>query len=247
MRLQYYWIISLAILVAVWQLVSMHYDSFLMLPSPLLTFKALVRAVQDPEVMSNLLITLRRVLSGFGIAVLLGVPLGFLMGYSRLAMQLLDPITGSLRQIPIMAWVPLTIVWFGLGDGPTIFLIAFSGVFPVILNTIAGVKGISKDYYNAARSMGAGPASIFAHVIVPGSLPGILTGVRIAVGTGWMSVICAEFIATSAGIGYSMVKAQTYMQTDALIALMILAALVGYALDQIIMFGSRSIIRWTAV
>ncbi len=85
--------------------------------------------------------------------------------------------------------VPLTIVWFGIGDGPTIFLITFSGIFPVILNTIAGVKNISKDYYNAARSMGAGPWSIFSNIILPASIPDILTGARIAISGGWMSVI----------------------------------------------------------
>ena len=88
-----------------------------------------------------------------------------------------------------MAWVPLTIVWFGIGDGPTIFLIAFAGVFPIILNTIQGIRSISKDYYNAARSMGASPFSIFINVMLPAALPDILTGARLAISTGWMSVI----------------------------------------------------------
>ena len=111
------------------------------------------------------------------------------MGYSPKMLQIMSPFINSLRQVPIMAWVPLAIVWFGIGDGPTVFLIAFSGIFTIILNTVAGVQDISKDFYNAARSMGAGTLSIIKDIVVPGSLPGVLTGVRLASGMGWMSVI----------------------------------------------------------
>ncbi|NPV74000.1 MAG: ABC transporter permease [Pelotomaculum sp.] len=181
--------ISVAAIFGAWQLAANHYHSNFLMPSPWKTMVTFISVVHDPEVVKNLLITLKRVLTGFLYALMIGVPLGFLMGYSKAVMNILDPLIDSVRQVPIMAWVPLTIVWFGLGDGPTVFLIAFAGVFPVILNTIAGVQNIPKDYYNAARSMGAGPWSIFVNVIVPGSLPDILTGGRIAVGLGWMSVI----------------------------------------------------------
>lgn len=184
-----YWLVTLGLIFGVWQTAAYFTASDLLLPYPSKTMLALFKSVTDPEVLGNLAITMRRVLTGFTYALLIGVPLGFLMGYSSTAMRILDPLTSSLRQVPIMAWVPLTIVWFGLGDGPTIFLIAFAGTFPVVLNTIAGVQSISKDYYNAARSMGAGSLSIFSHVIVPGSLPDILTGMRIALSAGWMSVI----------------------------------------------------------
>lgn len=184
-----YRLITIAMVFGVWQLAASHYHSEFMMPSPWKTMVTFTSLVHDPEVIKNLLITLKRVLTGFLYALMIGVPLGFLMGYSKTAMNLFDPLIDSLRQIPIMAWVPLTIVWFGLGDGPTIFLITFSGIFPVIINTVAGVQNISSDYYNAARSMGAGPWSIFAHIIVPASLPDILIGGRVAIGLGWMSVI----------------------------------------------------------
>jgi len=184
-----YRLITIAVVFGVWQLAANHYHSEFMMPSPWKTMVTFTSVVHDPEVVKNLMITLRRVMTGFLYALLIGVPLGFLMGYSKTALQLFDPLIDSLRQVPIMAWVPLTIVWFGLGDGPTIFLITFSGIFPVVINTVAGVQNISRDYYNAARSMGAGPWSIFAHIIVPASLPDILIGGRIAIGLGWMSVI----------------------------------------------------------
>ena len=185
----FYWIIAILIFGVIWHLASLHYDSALLLPSPLRTMAAFFAAAQDPEIIRNMFITLRRVLTGFTYAIAIGVPLGFIMGYSKTMLRMIDPLISSARQIPIMAWIPLTIIWLGLGDGPTVFLIAIAGVFPVILNTISGVHSISEDYYNAARSMGAKPASLFAHVVIPGSLPDILSGMRLAISAGWMSVI----------------------------------------------------------
>ena len=146
-------------------------------------------SVTDMYVIRNVAITMRRVLTGSLYAFVIGFPIGMIMGYSPRGLQLMSPFINSLRQVPIMAWVPLAIVWFGIGDGPTIFLIAFSGIFTIILNTVAGVQDISKDFYNAARSMGAKTFDIIKDIVVPGSLPVVLTGVRLAIGMGWMSVI----------------------------------------------------------
>lgn len=188
-RQLFYNLITLTVVLVIWQFASAAYKSDLLLPPPWKTAKAFVVAIQDIDTLKNLLLTLQRVLIGFSISLVLGMSLGFLMGYSRTAMQLIDPVLGTLRQVPVMAWVPLTIVWFGLGDGPTVFLIALVGVFPILLNTVAGVKAISKDYYNAARTMGASSWSIFKDVMVPAALPDVLTGMRLAVSAGWMSVI----------------------------------------------------------
>lgn len=151
--------------------------------------KEVYYSMTDLYVLRNLGITMRRVLTGSLYAFLIGFPLGMLMGYSPVLLRAISPFMNSLRQVPIMAWVPLAIVWFGIGDGPTIFLIAFSGIFTIIINTIAGVQDISKDYYHAARSMGAGTMGVLKDVVLPGALPGVLTGVRLAIGLGWMSVI----------------------------------------------------------
>jgi ABC-type nitrate/sulfonate/bicarbonate transport system permease component len=184
-----YNLITLAVVVGIWQFMSDQYRSDLLLPPPWKTAKAFVFAVTDVDTLRNLLLTLRHVATGFGIALSIGMTFGFLMGYSKTVMQLVDPVMGGLRQVPVMAWVPLTIVWFGLGDGPTVFLIALVGTFPILLNTIAGVQSISKDYFHAARTMGAGSWSIFKDVMVPAALPDVLTGTRLAVSAGWMSVI----------------------------------------------------------
>lgn len=241
---QLYWIITLALLIGIWQLAAVHIHFALLMPSPWSTFKALLQSVADPKILIALLITLKRVGIGFAVACLIGISLGYLMGYSKTILRFLDPLTNSVRLIPIMAWVPLTIVWFGLGDGPTIFLIAFAGLFSIMLSTISGVHDISADYYNAARSLGAGRLSIFTHVVIPGSLPSVLTGMRIGLGGGWMSVICAEFIATSSGFGHEMVYAETMLETNKLIALMILSGLVGFTIDHGMLLLSRKVIKW---
>lgn len=183
------WLLSLAFIMIVWQIVAMRYDAEIILPYPAATLRALAAAVVDPETLINLGITIGRVLTGFVYALLIGVPLGMAMGASRAVRRAVSPIVDSVRQVPIMAWVPLTIVWFGLGDGPTIFLITMVGLFPILLSTIAGVDNISADYFNAARSMGASKFSIIRNVVIPAAGPDILTGARLAMSAGWMSVI----------------------------------------------------------
>ncbi|CEN76554.1 ABC transporter permease [[Clostridium] sordellii] len=184
-----YKILALVIIIGIWQISAEKIGSSLLLPMPMDVFKGFITCITDPEIVKNVIITLQRVLKGFMYALIFGLPLGLIMGFSSSCEKLFSPLVDSARQVPIMAWVPLTIVWFGIGDGPTIFLIAFAGVFPIILNTIQGVRSISKDYYNAAKSMGASSFTIFTNVMLPAALPDILTGARLAISTGWMSVI----------------------------------------------------------
>lgn len=182
-------IISLIIIATVWYVAAHIVNSPFTFPYLETVLHDVVYSLTDLYVLKNLGITMRRVLTGSLYAFIIGFPLGMIMGYSPKILQAMSPFINSLRQVPIMAWVPLSIVWLGIGDGPTIFLIAFSGIFTIILNTVAGVQDISKDFYNAARSMGAGTLSIIKDIVIPGSLPGVLTGIRLAIGLGWMSVI----------------------------------------------------------
>ncbi|MSU03337.1 ABC transporter permease [Tissierella sp. DSM 105185] len=181
--------IALVVIGIIWWIAADIVNKPFLFPSLKSVMEALFRAVTDLYVLRNIGITMRRVLTGAFYAFIIGLPIGMIMGYSKTMMRAFAPFINSLRQVPIMAWVPLSIIWFGLGDGPTIFMIAFTGIFTIILNTIAGVQDISKDYYNAARSMGANTMDIIKDIVLPGSLPGIITGLRLAIGMGWMSVI----------------------------------------------------------
>jgi NitT/TauT family transport system permease protein len=243
-RGSFYTLIVLVILLIIWNFAANKIQNTLLLPYLSETAIEFFTAWVDPVIMSNLGLTLKRVFTGFLYAAIIGVPLGLIMGYSATAMQSLAPIMNSIRQVPIMAWVPLSIIWFGLGDGPTVFLIAMSAVFPLAINTIAGVQGIDSNYYNAARSMGASRKDIVRDIVVPGAMPNILTGCRLAMGAGWMSVICAEFIATSAGFGFLMVEAQVRLETAQLYALMVMSGLVGYAIDKVFIAAERKMTSW---
>lgn len=239
-----YTLIIVAILIIAWHFAANRIQNTLLLPYFQETAKEFITAWVNPEIMSNLALTLKRVFTGVLYAVLIGIPIGLLMGYSQTAMQAISPVINSVRQVPIMAWVPLAIIWFGLGDGPTVFLITMSAIFPLIINTIAGVQGIDPSYYNAARSMGASLSNIIRDIVVPGALPNILTGCRLAMGFGWMSVICAEFIATSAGFGFLMVEAQVRLETAQLYALMFMSGLVGFVIDKGFLMIEKKLTAW---
>lgn len=185
----FYTPLALLVIGVIWFFWANALDKPFLLPKLQDVGKAVYMALTDLYVLRNLGITMRRVMTGVAYAIVIGLPIGLVMGYSKTLLRALAPFINSLRQVPIMAWVPLSIIWFGLGDGPTIFMIAFSGVFTIILNTISGVQDISKDYYNAARSMGAKITDIAKDIVIPGSLPGVITGIRLAIGMGWMSVI----------------------------------------------------------
>ncbi len=184
-----YQISAFIVLIIVWEIVARRVGVPLVWPSAFAIGEGMVKSVTDPKIMGNFAITLGRVLKGWVIALFFGIPVGLAMGLSKPFNAAFGGIINALRQIPMMAWVPLTIIWFGIGDGPTLFMIALNGIFQVVLNTAQGVQSVSKDYFNAARSMGANKISVFRHVILPGSLPDMLTGARLAVGGGWMSVI----------------------------------------------------------
>ena len=185
----FYTPIALIIIAIIWSIAAEIVDKPFLFPSLKSVMEAFFKALTDLYVIRTIGITMRRVMTGAFYAFIIGLPIGMIMGYSRTMLRAFAPFINSLRQVPIMAWVPLSIIWFGLGDGPTIFMIAFTGIFTIILNTIAGVQDINKDFYHAARSMGARTIDIIKNIVLPGSLPGIITGVRLAIGMGWMSVI----------------------------------------------------------
>ena len=181
--------VCLAVVLVIWYFAAHEINYVATFPYLEDVLAALFHALVDPYFWSNFLITLVRVLKGVGIAVLIGFPVGMAMGFSPRLMRTLAPYINALRQIPITAWVPMAIIWFGLGDGPTIFIIAFSAVFVVILNVIAGVQEISPDFYNAVRSMGASSKDVMLDVVLPGCTPGLITGIRMALSGAWMTVM----------------------------------------------------------
>lgn len=188
--------------------------------------------------------SLSRVLTGFAIGACLALPLGLLMGTSRRIYALMNPLIQILRPIPPIAYIPLAIVWFGLGNAPALFLIALGSFFPVLVNTIAGVRQVDSIYLRAARNLGAGNFTIFRRVILPAASPFILAGARIGIGTAFIVVIVAEMIAVSDGLGYRILEAREYLWSDKIIAGMLTIGALGLLIDT---FASRLndyLLRW---
>lgn len=181
--------ISLVCLLVIWYIAAHAVDDSFRFPLVEQVLGQIGGALSDMHVWRSLYITMRRVAVGVFWGAVIGFPLGVLMGFSKLAMFTIAPFINSLRQIPTMCWVPLAVVWFGLGDGPTIFIIAFQATFNILLATVVAVQEISPDYYNAVRSMGANTLETVTDVVFPSSMAGLITGMRISIGSAWGAVV----------------------------------------------------------
>lgn len=182
------------------------------------------------------------VLIGGGLA----LPLGLLMGASRLAYDYLNPLVQVLRPIPPIAYIPLAILWFGLGNPPAVFLISLGAFFPTLMNTIVGVRSVETIYIRAAMNMGADRSTLFMRVIVPAAMPYILSGIRIGIGTGFICMIVAEMIAVNNGLGYRILEAREYFWSDKIIAGMFSIGLLGLAIDVAVDRLNNHLLRWHA-
>lgn len=227
-----YRIASPLVLVLAWELVSRSgLIDRLLLPPPSLAILELFRTIASGELVKALQVSLYRVFCGFGLAVVLGVALGTLMGRIRWLDDLLDPLVELLRPISPLALFPLAILWFGIGDGSKVFVIAVAASFPVILNTYAGVRRIDANLVRASQSLGANPRELFTGVILPGSLPDIFTGIRLAWGISLIVIIAAEMVGASSGVGYMVLEAQQTFRTERLFASIIVIGLIGLLTD----------------
>ena len=196
------------------------------------------------ELVVDTIASLYRVAVGFAIGAGLALPLGLAMGASPAVYAWCNPLVQILRPIPPIAYIPLAILWFGLGNPPAVFLIALGAFFPVLMNTIAGVRQVDGIYLRAARSLGAGRTTMFVRVILPAAVPYILSGVRIGIGTAFIVVIVSEMIAVNNGLGYRILEAREYFWSDKIIAGMISIGLLGLAIDICVNRLNNYLLRW---
>ncbi len=197
--------------------------------------------------LDSVIFSTTRVLQGFAVAVVLGIPTGIMIGWSRLASETIDPLIQLLRPIPITAWLPFSIAVFGISSFGAIFLIALGVFYPVVINTTQGARHVERDLVRAAEMMGAGRFDILWRVVVPASLPAIFTGLRIGLGIGWTAVIVAEMIAVKSGLGYALWDAYYVGRMDVVIADMATIGLMGLLSDQIILVCERYALSWRRV
>ena len=196
------------------------------------------------ELLHDAAASLTRVFVGFFLGGGLGLGLGLLMGVSNTAYRLMNPLVQVLRPIPPIAFIPLAILWFGLGNPPAFFLISLGAFFPILLNTIAGVRNVDSIYVRAARNLGAKGSVLFRRVILPAAAPHILTGVRVGYGVSFIVVIVAEMIAVNSGLGYRILEAREFFWPDKIIAGMITIGVIGLGIDTALSGLSNRLLRW---
>jgi NitT/TauT family transport system permease protein len=193
---------------------------------------------------ANVLFSAQRVFQGFLLAIVFGVPLGIMIGWSRLAANALDPTIQWLRPIPITAWLPFSIAVFGIADFGAIFLIALGAFYPVVINTTQGARDVEKNWIRAALMMGASQWDILRRVVLPAALPSIFTGLRIGLGIGWTAVIVSEMVAVKSGLGYVLWDAYYVGRMDVVIADMVSIGLLGYISDRLILMLEHWVLGW---
>jgi len=238
-------VLVIALLLSVWWAV-VRATASVIFPTPWQVVTGTLELVEDGTLWMHIGASLFRVGTGFLLAVVLAVPLGLWMGWVRGAFVTLNPIFQILRPISPIAWIPIAILWFGVGNASPIYLIFISSLFPMIVQTTAGVHTIERRYLRAAENFGVSRTTLFTRVVVPAVLPQIIVGMRIGLGVAWLVVVAAEMIALRSGLGYLIIDSRNAgNRYDLVIAGMILIGVIGLMLDGLmrLLEGLRSV-RW---
>lgn len=205
---------------------------------------AFVEMVKSGQLYSDLSLSLRRVLAGFLISSMLGVILGIGMGISNKVKEFFQLTLTAIRQIPMIAWIPLIILWAGIGEVSKVVVILFAATFPVVVNTMSGIDTTSETYLEVAKMYGLSRKETFFKVYLPSALPNIFTGLRLGLSASWMAVVASELIASSSGIGYRLNDARSLMRSDVVIVCMIVIGLIGLFMDKLIVLISHELTPW---
>lgn len=234
-----------AILVALWDAACVLSGSEVF-PSPLDTFFAFGELIESQRLWGDATASLFRVTWGFLLATGVGVPLGLVVGWSTRTFRALNPIIQGLRPISPIAWIPIAILWFGIGDGAGVFLIFLSSFFPITVGTMAAVRNISLVHQRSAMNFGVQGLELFRRVVLPAALPQIITSLRIALGVAWLVIVAAEMVGMETGLGYLINDARNAgSRYDLVVATMILIGLIGILLDFLIRRLERfDEVRW---
>lgn len=194
----------------------------------------------------HILYSLERVFWGYSIAVFIAVPLGIAMGWSAKIRDVVEPLVELVRPIPPLAWIPIAILWFGIGGKSAAFIIFLGAFFPVLLNTASGVLAIEPIFIEAARTLNASDRDIFLKVLVPGSVPSIITGMRIGIGIGWMTLVAAELtgVRQGYGLGYMIMTARDIQRPDEIVAGMLVIGILGLGIDGCLRLLEKRMVRW---
>ncbi len=233
------------LLLALWQVLSgsgVLLD--VILPSPVKVVKAFIEMVKDGTLGVDLAVSGKRVLIGYlwgaGIALILGV----LSGLNKIVERIVSPIINVIRQIPLYAWMPLIILWFGIGEVSKEIIIARGVLIPIFLNTLQGIKGVQAEYFELAEVLELKKSVFLRKIVLPSAISSIFTGLRLGAGNAWMAVVAAEMLGGLTGLGYALMKSREFLWSDKLIALMVVIGVIGVVIDVILRKIEESTLKW---
>ena len=224
-----------------WELLSRWTANPILLPSPLAVLDALRELALDGELFLHAGVSLARMVASLAIASALAVPLGFAMGLSRTFDRIVDPTVELLRPISGIAWIPLALFIFGIGNTLPVFIMTYAAFFPILLGTVAGVHGVDRRLMDAARTMGVPSRTIVTRVVVPAALPALLVSLRLGVASAWTAVVAAELIGAPSGLGYAVEWYRELLMTPQVMAFIAMIGVLGYVCDA----GVRALARAT--
>ena len=241
--------VTVIALLSLWWIAS--HDEWLpplFLPTPESVITRFLEATQQDvggtTIAGHLLWSLFRVFSAFGLACVTAIPIGIAMGVSRHLRGIFDPPIEFYRPLPPLSYLPLIVIWFGIDEFSKIILIYLACFAPMALSARAGVRSVSIEQIHAAYSMGASTRQVVWYVVVPAAMPEILTGMRIAIGFGWTTLVAAEMVAATAGIGQMVLNASNFLRTDIVIMGIFVIGIVAYAFDLLMRFVEHAIVPW---
>ena len=238
------WVLP-ALALATWQLAGMAGAlPETVLPRPSAVLSAAYELTLSGELPHHIWVSFWRAMAGFGVGGGIGFALGLANGLSRLSERFTDTSVQMLRNIPHLALIPLVIVWFGIGEGPKLFLVALGVFFPVYINTLHGIRSVDPQLIEMGRAYGMTPMGLIRRVILPGALPSIFVGVRFGLGIMWLTLIVAETIAAQAGLGYMAMQARELLQTDIIVLAILIYALLGKLADSSARLLERLCLGW---
>lgn len=235
--------VSLICALLIWTFLAWWVGKPAFLPSPSKTFEGAVELVRNGELQTDIAVSFARIIVGFALGTLIGIPLGLLMGMSPLVRTFMDPYVEFFRFIPPIAFVSLAVIWFGLGETSKIVLIIYTTMFMVAINTMIGVLGVEPDKRFAALCLGANERQVFLHVVIPAVVPNIVTGMKIAMGNSFMTVVSAEMVAAKSGIGFLIFNSRLFLLTEWIFVGIITLGLMGFITDRALRILAATLLK----
>ncbi|MEE4790582.1 taurine ABC transporter permease TauC [Pseudomonas alliivorans] len=242
-------VVTLVVLLALWWAVTAaEWIEPLFLPPPSAVLEKawllLIKGYMDSTLWQHLGASLQRIGLGLGAAILTAIPVGIAIGYNRIAQGILDPLIEFYRPIPPLAYLPLIVIWFGIGEFSKVLLIYLAIFAPIAIATATGVRTVDPARVRAAQSLGATRWQLIRHVILPSALPDILTGIRIGLGVGWSTLVAAELIAATSGLGFMVQSAAQFLVTDVVVLGILVIAIIAFVMELSLRALQRRLVPW---